>query len=304
MGGHGSASKDKRHPIKSLVSGGLAGGIEIICMYPTEYCKTQLQLDSKTGANRRYKGSLDVIKQTVNLYGVRGVYRGMSSLLYGSVPKSAVRFGVFDVVRNNLMDSKGELSRTNTLLAGMAAGVAEAIVIVTPMETIKVKLVHDLARDVPKYKPGIAGIVQIMQQEGVAGCYKGLLPTVLKQGSNQMIRFFVFGELKSLAQKGDPKADIGPVMTALCGATAGAASVFGNTPIDVVKSRMQGLDSALYKNSWECCKAIAKEEGISGFYKGTVPRLGRVCGDVALVFTLVDFLNKGLDKVWDTSDYK
>src|SRR5690242_9489639 len=123
-------------------------------MYPTEYCKTQLQLDSKTGANRRFKGSLDVIKKTFNQYGVRGVYRGfspktpvlthiergsgMSSLLYGSVPKSAVRFGVFDFMRNNFMDSKGELSRTNTLLAGMGAGVAEAIVIVTPMETIKV----------------------------------------------------------------------------------------------------------------------------------------------------------------------
>ncbi|CEP00611.1 Mitochondrial carrier protein [Plasmodiophora brassicae] len=299
-----SSGKDKRHPVKSLVSGGIAGGVEIVCMYPTEFCKTLLQLDSKLGAERRYKGSFDVVKQTIGQHGFRGLYRGMGSLLYGSVPKSAVRFGTYDLLRNTLMDSKGELSRTNTLLAGLGAGVAEAILIVTPMETIKVKLVHDLSRDVPKYKPGLGGIIQVMQQEGIQGCYKGLGPTVLKQGSNQMIRFFVFGELKGLLQGGDPKKDIGSVATALCGAAAGAASVFGNTPIDVVKSRMQGLDSAKYKNSWDCVKAIAREEGFVGFYKGTVPRLGRVCGDVALVFTLVDLINKALDAVWDTSDYK
>lgn len=62
---------------------------------------------------------------------------GMGSLLYGSVPKSAVRFGTYDLLRNTLMDSKGELSRTNTLLAGLGAGVAEAILIVTPMVRIK-----------------------------------------------------------------------------------------------------------------------------------------------------------------------
>jgi len=30
-----------------------------------------------------------------------------------------------------------------------------------------------------------------------------------------------------------------PIITAMFGATAGAASVFGNTPLDVVKTRMQ-----------------------------------------------------------------
>lgn len=32
------------------------------------------------------------MKQTVNSHGVRGLYRGLSSLLYGSIPKAAVRY--------------------------------------------------------------------------------------------------------------------------------------------------------------------------------------------------------------------
>lgn len=37
----------------------------------------------------------------------------------------------------------------------------------------------------------------------------------------------------------DPRREMHPIVTAMFGATAGAASVFGNTPLDVVKTRMQ-----------------------------------------------------------------
>lgn len=40
-------------------------------------------------------------------------------------------------------------------------------------------------------------------------------------------------------QGDDPNKAINPLMTGLFGAIAGAASVFGNTPIDVIKTRMQ-----------------------------------------------------------------
>jgi len=37
------------------------------------------------------------------------------------------------------------------------------------------------------------------------------------------------------------------------------------------------------------------------FYKGTLPRLGRVCFDVAFVFTLYEQVMKMLDFVWETN---
>lgn len=36
------------------------------------------------------------------------------------------------------------------------------------------------------------------------------------------------------------------------------------------------------------------------FYKGTVPRLGRVCLDVAIVFIIYEEVVKALNKVWKT----
>ena len=74
---------------------------------------------------------------------------------------------------------------------------------------------------------------------GLSGVYQGLTATVIKQGTNQMIRFFVYSNLKSWLQDGDPSKDIGSIKTFCIGGVAGAASVFGNTPVDVVKTRMQ-----------------------------------------------------------------
>ena len=74
---------------------------------------------------------------------------------------------------------------------------------------------------------------------GFGGVYKGLTATVIKQGTNQMIRFFVYSNLKNYLQGGDPSVDIGSIKTFCIGGVAGAASVFGNTPVDVVKTRMQ-----------------------------------------------------------------
>ena len=75
-----------------FIPGGLTGGIEICITFPTEFVKTQLQLDQKTGATRKYNGIVDCVRQTVQAHGVRGLYRGLSVLLYGSIPKSAVRY--------------------------------------------------------------------------------------------------------------------------------------------------------------------------------------------------------------------
>ncbi|VDM24307.1 unnamed protein product [Hydatigera taeniaeformis] len=78
---------------------------------------------------------------------------------------------------------------------------------------------------------------------GLSGLYNGLTPTIFKQGTNQAIRFFVMESLKEKyrALRGDsiPNQPVPKVVTGLFGIIAGAASVYGNTPLDVVKTRMQ-----------------------------------------------------------------
>uniref|UniRef100_A0A3P8VV19 Solute carrier family 25 member 1 n=1 Tax=Cynoglossus semilaevis TaxID=244447 RepID=A0A3P8VV19_CYNSE len=142
------------------------------------------------------------------------------------------------------------------------------------------------------------GVGEIVRQQGLRGSYQGLTATVLKQGSNQAIRFFVVTSLKNWYKGDDPNREMKPLVTDLFGAIAGAASVFGNTPLDVIKTRMQGLEAHKYKSTVDCAVKILRYEGLAAFYKGTVPRLGRVCLDVAIVFIIYEEVVKVLNAVW------
>ncbi|KAG2459383.1 TXTP protein, partial [Polypterus senegalus] len=207
----------------------------------------------------------DCVKLTVQDHGFKGLYRGLSSLLYGSIPKSAVRFGMFEFLSNQAKDSTGRLDNTRSLLCGLGAGVAEAILVVCPMETIKVKFIHDQNSTIPRYRGFYHGVREIIQDQGE-----------------------------------DPHREMNPLVTGVFGATAGAASVFGNTPLDVIKTRMQGLEAYRYKNTLDCAYQILRNEGPLAFYKGTVPRLGRVCLDVAIVFVIYEEVVKFLNRFWKT----
>lgn len=285
--------------LKGIIAGGITGGIEICITFPTEYVKTQLQLDEKGGGQKKqYTGIADCVKKTVKSHGFFGLYRGLSVLLYGSIPKSAVRFGSFEAFKKRMMDEKGNLSPGARLLCGLGAGVSEAVLAVTPMETVKVKFINDQLSGKPQYKGFFHGVTTIIKQEGIGGVYKGVTATIMKQGSNQAIRFFVMESMKDMYRGGDNTKHVPKLVVGGFGAIAGAASVFGNTPIDVVKTRMQGLEASKYKGTWDCFVKIWKNEGPLAFYKGTVPRMGRVCLDVAITFMIYDSFMEAFNKVW------
>ena len=81
---------------------------------------------------------------------------------------------------------------------------------------------------------------------GMHGVYQGLVPTILKQGSNQAMRFFVMESCKNWYRDGDPNVKVPTLVVGAFGALAGAVSVYGNTPIDVIKTRLQVSHDVCY----------------------------------------------------------
>jgi solute carrier family 25 citrate transporter 1 len=76
------------------------------------------------------------------------------------------RFSVFEYLKNTMSDENGRMTQVQTLAAGLGAGVSEAIVIVCPMETVKVKFIHDQTQPNPKYKGFFSGVRTIIKSEG------------------------------------------------------------------------------------------------------------------------------------------
>lgn len=283
----------KQSPIKSIISGGITGGIEICITYPTEYLKTQMQLYKEYS----HKGMIYSAKMTYQNYGFTGFYRGLPVLLFFSIPKTGVRFGSNQYLKNHIFTDY-KTNRMSNFLAGVGAGVTEAILVVTPQETLKTKLIHDRFQPQQQYKGLFDGISKIVAAQGFGGIYRGAIPTILRQGSNQGVRFLVYEEARGFLANTFGVKPNHTLVTLLSGGLAGAASVFANTPIDVVKTQMQGLNANKYKNGLDCFIQTFKNEGIRGLYKGAVPRLSRVVLDVALTFTLYEKISALMQKVW------
>lgn len=69
----------------------------------------------------------------------------------------------------------------------------------------------------------------------------------------------------------------------LAGVTGGVASVCVGQPLDTVKVKMQ-LFPKMYGSMFSCVLSIARQQGLRGFYAGTVPALISNCADNAVMF--------------------
>lgn len=270
-----TSTSKKQGPLLPMAAGCIAGGVEATAVWPMEYIKTQLQLGGRTG-KLPYTGMISGLSYTVRTTGFLSLYRGLAPTLLGSMPKAGIRFGLNSVIKDNLRDKDGKLTIGKNFVAGLGAGVCEAIVIVAPVETVKTKCIET-------NMPFIKGFKHIVASEGIGGIYQGAAATAMKQGSNQGLRFMWFNEYKRIVTN-DGEKPITPLLGLFGGMSAGCFSTLGNNPFDVVKTRMQGTQASQYANTLDCFKQILSKEGAAAFYAGLVPRLGRVVPGQGIIF--------------------
>jgi len=271
-----------------MSAGCIAGAVEATCVWPMEYMKTQLQLK---GSKLPYNGVLQGLSYTVRTTGFLSLYRGLAPTLIGSVPKAGIRFGLNSAIKEKLRDENGKLTVGKNFVAGLGAGVTEALLIVAPVETVKTKVIE-------LNMPFLTGLKHIIKTEGFGGVYQGAIATAMKQGSNSGLRFMWFNEYKRRVTN-DGEITLTPIMGLFGGMSAGCFSTLGNNPFDVVKTRMQGTQASRYKNTFDCFQLILRNEGVGAFYAGVVPRLGRVVPGQGIIFMSFESIQASLESKFD-----
>jgi solute carrier family 25 citrate transporter 1 len=79
-------------------------------------------------------GFIGVGRAIVAKEGLPALYKGLGAVVAGIVPKMAIRFSSFEFFKERLADpASGKVSGSAVLLAGMAAGATESVLVVTPM---------------------------------------------------------------------------------------------------------------------------------------------------------------------------
>lgn len=278
----------------SLIAGTTAGAVEGFLTYPFEAIKTFSQLNKRAGASTQAVSPVAVAKEVYRTRGIKGFYAGCGALVTGNAVKAGVRFTSYDYFKRLLVNKDGKLTGPRSLAAGLGAGMLEAIIAVTPSETIKTKLVDDARSANPRFKNLFQGTALIVKEQGISGIYSGLFPVMLRQSANSAVRFSSYSSLKSLVQGSTrPGEQLPTAMTFLIGAAAGTITVYTTMPLDTVKTRMQSLDAKQqYRNTFHAAYRVFTEEGIFAFWRGTTPRLGRLILSGGIVFTVVENMLK------------
>jgi hypothetical protein len=148
-------------------------------------------------------GPWGTARRVVQREGFLALYKGLSAVYTGIVPKMAIRFVSFEQYRDLLGTATGATGAGVTFTAGLLSGLTEAIMIVTPAEVCKIRMqgqYHSMMDPTQrlhrKYTNVFQTAVTITREEGVGALYKGLVPTMLRQGCNQAVNFTAYSIIK------------------------------------------------------------------------------------------------------------
>ncbi|CAO3695621.1 unnamed protein product [Umbelopsis ramanniana] len=289
-----------------LIAGGSAGLVEACTCHPLDTIKVRMQL-SKSGSRSKggkRLGFFGVGARIVRNESVWALYKGLGAVVSGIVPKMAIRFSSFEFYKSVLADQETQKVTTKaTFLAGLGAGVTEAVMVVTPMDVIKIRLQaqrHSMADplDIPKYRNAGHAAYTIVKEEGVSALYKGVTLTALRQATNQAVNFTAYQEMKKAAAVYQKLDELPSYQHLVLGGVSGAMGPLSNAPIDTIKTRIQKSNEP--GSGWHRFKTVTTEiytkEGYMAFYKGLTPRLLRVAPGQAVTFMVYEKVRSWLDR--------
>ncbi|KAI0205386.1 mitochondrial carrier [Astrocystis sublimbata] len=273
------ADGKKASPLVALLAGGIAGGVESASTYPFEFAKTRVQLYGHEGPRRN---PFAIVAQVARQEGLRAMYKGCSTMIVGSIGKDAVRFVMFDSIRSMFEDPvTHRLGTAQSIGCGMLAGVAASTLAVTPSERIKTALIDD-ARTTKRFRSPWHCITLLYREQGFRGAlFSGYVATTLKQIGTTGFRLGTYSAIKDWERSKGVAVD-GIVASFANGAIAGTITTFATQPFDTVKTKAQ---QAKKTGTMESVRAILAEDGVRGFWRGTVMRLGRTVVAGGILFT-------------------
>ena len=194
---------------RRFVSGGLAGATGTTILYPIEFLRTRLAMDTGTGENRKYKGMGDVLRSILRSDGVAGLYQGYGIALAGGICYRIIFLGGYDALKSELLHHKqtehyaatrnngGESPSTPvpmTLSWGERILSAQIVSLTAgtvsyPFDSVRRRMMMQagVAMAERRYRNSVHCISSIAQKEGVRGFYLGLGPNIVRSMGGAML---------------------------------------------------------------------------------------------------------------------
>lgn len=301
---------------KSLIAGGVAGGVSRSAVAPLERIKILLQVQNPF--NPKYSGTIQGLKSIWGSEGIRGFFKGNGTNCARIIPNSAVKFFSYEeasrmilwAYRKETGQPDAELTPVLRLGAGATAGII-AMSATYPMDMVRGRLTVQSEGSPNRYRGMFHAFRTIIHEEGARALYKGWLPSVIGVVPYVGLNFAVYESLKDWILKHpqwqpDDGADLHVLTKLGCGAAAGTVGQTVAYPLDVIRRRLQmvGWKSASpiitpdgqvkqplqYTGMVDAFRKTVKYEGVGALYKGLVPNSVKVVPSIALAFVTYELM--------------
>ncbi|XP_071613896.1 brain mitochondrial carrier protein 1 isoform X1 [Heliangelus exortis] len=305
---------------KPFVYGGLASIVAEFGTFPVDLTKTRLQVQGQSTDARfrevRYRGMFHALFRICREEGGRALYSGIAPALLRQASYGTIKIGIYQSLKRlfvDRMEAPGKSSTCcslsspgiqllsvcvlqawagsglvssgkcwdETLLINVICGVVSGVIssaLANPTDVLKIRMQAQGSL----FQGGMIGsFIDIYQQEGTRGLWRGVVPTAQRAAIVVGVELPVYDITKKhLIVSGL----MGDTIFAhfVSSFTCGLAGAIASNPVDVVRTRMMNQraivgSTELYRGTLDGLLKTWKSEGFSALYKGFWPnwlRLG------------------------------
>ncbi|OAY56392.1 mitochondrial adenine nucleotide transporter ADNT1 [Manihot esculenta] len=301
---------------KSLIAGGVAGGVSRTAVAPLERLKILLQVQNPHSI--KYNGTIQGLKYIWKTEGFRGMFKGNGTNCARIIPNSAVKFFSYEEASKRILifyrkqtgNDDAQLTPLLRLGAGACAGII-AMSATYPMDMVRGRLTVQTEKSPRQYRGIFHALSTVLKEEGPRALYKGWLPSVIGVIPYVGLNFAVYESLKDFLLKSKPFGlvqdnELGVTTRLACGAAAGTVGQTVAYPLDVIRRRMQMVgwkDAASvvtgdgkskapleYTGMIDAFRKTVRHEGFGALYKGLVPNSVKVVPSIAIAFVTYELV--------------
>ncbi|VUC35829.1 unnamed protein product [Clonostachys rosea] len=268
---------------------------------------------------RTYTSTLDGIRKIARNEGIPSLWRGLSPTLVMTVPANIIYFTGYEWLR---YDSKSPLSKLPDYYAPLTSGSLARIfaaTTVSPIELIRTRMqAASSTTGANHMMETFKGVKEMVAAHGYGSLWRGLTLTLWRDVPFSGLYWWGYETIRTRLLTAREDSRHGPLNTHgdlrrhpqnyenhteafvdsfISGALSGAFASFVTTPFDVGKTRTQvyndaartvngaGKAVAEQQNMARLLLQIFQKEGVSGLWKGWIPRMLKVAPSCAIMIS-------------------
>ncbi|CAI4054960.1 hypothetical protein SKDZ_02G0760 [Saccharomyces kudriavzevii ZP591] len=272
------APKKESNFLIDFLMGGVSAAVAKTAASPIERVKLLIQNQDemlKQGTlDKKYAGILDCFKRTATQEGIISFWRGNTANVIRYFPTQALNFAFKDKIKA-MFGFKKEEGYTKWFAGNLASGGAAgalSLMFVYSLDYARTRLAADSKSSKKGGARQFNGLVDVykktLKSDGLAGLYRGFLPSVVGIVVYRGLYFGMYDSLKPILLTGSLEGSF--LASFLLGwvVTTGASTC--SYPLDTVRRRMMMTSgqAVKYDGAFDCLRKIVAAEGVPSLFKG------------------------------------